>query len=111
MNVSIQSIAGRKILSLKEERLDSACSVQFRDLIVEQLKADGPPLIVDLSAVGFMDSSGLGALFIAKKMARQRSAAFVLTGLQPRILTMLDLSRMNDLFEILPSIEDALNHG
>lgn len=108
MNVSITSVAGRKVLSLLEERLDSACSVQFRDLIVDLLEADGQPLIVDLSAVGFMDSSGLGALFIAKKMARQRSASFVLVGLQPRVLTMLDLSRMNDMFEVFPSIEAAL---
>lgn len=108
MNISIKSIDGRKILSLLEERLDSACSAQFRDTIVDLLEEDGQPLIVDLSAVGFMDSSGLGALFIAKKMARQRSASFVLVGLQPRVLVMLDLSRMTDLFEVFPRIEDAL---
>lgn len=108
MSISIKAIGGRRILSLHEERLDSACSVQFRDTIIDLLEADGQPLIVDLSAVGFMDSSGLGALFIAKKMVRQRSDSFVLTGLQPRVLVMLDLSRMNDLFEVFQSIEDAL---
>ena len=90
---------------------DSSNSGELRNIILGLLKADGQRLIMDLSAVRFIDSSGLGTLLNSSKDAHQRSGSIVLAGLQPRVQSMLELTRLNVIFDIFPTLEDALAKG
>jgi anti-sigma B factor antagonist len=108
MNTSTETRDGWKLLSLKEERLDALNSGELRDKILGLLEAGGQRLIVDLAGVSFIDSSGLGALLSGYKNANLRSGAFVLAGLQPRVQSMFELTRLHRVFEIFPTVEDAL---
>ena len=96
------------MLALYEARLDALHASAFRELLLNQLEQANRPLIVDMTSVHFIDSSGLGALFAANRKARQTGHALVLAGLQPRVRSMLELSRLDDLFAIYPSPEAAL---
>jgi anti-sigma B factor antagonist len=108
MNISTETREGRSIVSLREERLDSSNSGELRNIILGLLTAEGQRLIMDLSAVRFIDSSGLGTLLNSSKDAHQRSGSIVLAGLQPRVQSMLELTRLNVIFDIFPTLEDAL---
>jgi anti-sigma B factor antagonist len=99
---------GRTVVSLKEERLDAHNSGDLRDRILKLLETGDIQLVVDLSEVRFIDSSGLGALLSGYKNATLRSGTFVLAGLQPRVQSMFELTRLHRVFEIYPSVEDAL---
>lgn len=109
MQIATEKNDGRTIISLKEERLDAHNSGDLRDRILKLLESGEIRLIIDLSEVRFIDSSGLGALLSGYKNATLRSGSFVLTGLQPRVQSMFELTRLHRVFEIYPNVEGALS--
>jgi anti-sigma B factor antagonist len=54
-------------------------------------------LAIDLSAVTFLDSSGLEALVTARRAARQREIPFTLASVSRQARTVIDLNGLNDL--------------
>jgi anti-sigma B factor antagonist len=99
---------GKTVLSLKEERVDAHNAAELKDRLLKALEDDGRALVIDLSQVQFIDSSGLGALLSGYKNANLRASGFALVGLQPRVKSMFELTRLHRVFEIYPGIEEAL---
>jgi anti-anti-sigma factor len=54
-----------------------------------------PERVLDLSAVRFIDSSGLGVLVRAKRLVQSQGARLVLTGLQPAVQNVVQLARLD----------------
>ncbi|MGX2039261.1 STAS domain-containing protein [Methylocaldum sp. MU1018] len=111
MNISTEDRNGKTILSLKEERLDAHNSGELKDYILKLLEDGHTRLVVDLSGVRFIDSSGLGALLSGYKNASLRSGSFVLAGLQPRVQSMFELTRLHRVFDIYPDLRDVPGGG
>ncbi len=81
MNILREKLAGKVVLSLKEERVDAHNSGELKDLFLKVLEgADGRDLIIDLDQVQFIDSAGLGALLSGLKNAGLRSRGFIWLG-------------------------------
>lgn len=108
MNIAMEKKAGKILLRVQEERLDAHNSSEFKDYLQRLLENGANKLILDLSAVRFIDSSGLGALLSGYKNAVLRHSGFMLAGLQPRVQSMFELTRLHRVFEIYPTLEDAL---
>ena len=53
-------------------------------------------LVIDLSAVRFMDSTGLGLMVKGRKLARQQGTQLSYTGLQPAVRNVLRLARLEE---------------
>jgi anti-sigma B factor antagonist len=109
MQILTDQHEGKTVLRLKEERLDAHNSGDLRDAILKLLEAGTSHLVIDLTDVRFIDSSGLGALLSGYKNASLRSGTFVLAGLQPRVQSMFELTRLHRVFDIYPNVEDALS--
>ena len=108
MQLNTETRNGKTLLRLKEERLDAQNSGQLRDTILRLLETGDAHLVIDLTDVRFIDSSGLGALLSGYKNATLRAGSFVLAGLQPRVQSMFELTRLHRVFEIYPGVEEAL---
>ena len=108
MQIDTETRDGKTILAPKADRLDAANSGEFREKILSLLEKGGQQLVVDLSGVNFIDSSGLGALLSGYKSANLRSGSFILTGLKPRVLSMFELTRLHRVFTIVATVEDAM---
>jgi anti-sigma B factor antagonist len=108
MNILMDKRDGKTVLSLKEERVDAHNAAALKDRLLKALEEDGHALVIDLSQVQFIDSSGLGALLSGYKNANLRASGFALVGLQPLVESMFELTRLHRVFEIYPSIEEAL---
>lgn len=108
MNISTEKFNGTTVLTLKEERLDAHNSGSLRDFILNLLDSGDQQIIVDLSDVRFIDSSGLGALLSGYKNTNLRSGSFLLAGLQPRVQSMFELTRLHRVFDIYPGVQEAL---
>jgi anti-anti-sigma factor len=67
------------------------------------------PVILDLSDVGFIPSTGLGALVSLMRSIKKENRRFILVGLQPDVRTALAVTHLDKLLEIHTSFEDALN--
>ena len=68
------------------------------------------PLVLEMSKVGFVPSLSLGALVTLMQGCRQSNQRFVLAGLQPPVRESLALIRLDKLFDICDTVEDALAH-
>ncbi|MBA9005564.1 MULTISPECIES: STAS domain-containing protein [Thermomonospora] len=94
------------VLELTGE-LDVAGLPALQQRVEEISAADGPPrLVIDMSAVTFMDSCGLGGLVRCWKRVAGMQGRFVLVGLQPRVARVLEITGMRRAFEIYDSLEE-----
>jgi len=76
-------------------------AAQVRDEIRTALPATAVNLELDLSALTFLDSSGLGALISLHKTMRTRNGTVRLLQPAPNVLQILELTRLHRVFEIV----------
>ena len=77
--------------------------------VVTELLADGYlKILLNLSKVDYVDSSGLGDVVQSYKMAERGGGAIKLLRPQDRVRRTLHLSNLLPLFEVFESEEDAL---
>jgi anti-sigma B factor antagonist len=90
-------------LSISEiAELTSVNSANFRDEVGAALAGSPPVIEIDLSQTRFVDSSGLGALFALYRATAQRSGLVLrLLNPRPEIQQLLELTQMQQLFEIV----------
>ena len=65
-------------------------------------------LVIDFSGVDYMSSVGLRVLMIAAKAMRARKARVAAAGLQPIVAEIFAISRFDSVFEVFPTLRDAL---
>ena len=65
-------------------------------------------LVVDLHGVTHIDSSGLGTLLDGLRESQHKSVRFILCGLENSLRRVLERTRLNTVFEIRPTRQEAL---
>ncbi len=81
-------------------RLDTLNAKPFEGKLLEAVKASNGMLIVDLTGVDYVSSSGLRALLVAGKAMAPHKRKLRLKSLQPQIQEVFDISGFSALFEI-----------
>ena len=110
MNLYAEALGGALVVSVNEERLDAAIAIRFKDRMREVTTQPSARVVLDLSQVMFLDSSGLGAVVaVMKSLAPERSLE--LAGLTPNVARVFHLTRMDSVFPIHPDVETALTKG
>ena len=75
-------------------------SPALRDRLMALLRAQSPKaIIVDLSDVSYLDSSGLATLIEGLGVARMRQTTLCVQGLHGRLLQLFEATRLSSLFE------------
>lgn len=94
------------IATVDAQRIDSAVAVQFKDKMREVTENGPKRVILDLSKVTFLDSSGLGAVVAAmKQLGSER--ILEISGLTGAVEKVFKLTRMDTVFIIHPDTEAA----
>lgn len=93
-----------------QDRIDAACAIQFKDKMRELTRAPLGRVVLDLSQVAFLDSSGLGAVVAAFK-ALGPDRKLELSGLTPTVQKVFRLTRMDSIFTIHDQVPDGLRHA
>ncbi len=94
-------------MSLEEKRFDSRLSITFKEQVNQFVNAGHRLIILDLSAVEFIDSSAIGCLVACLKLIGTKGQ-FVLWGLKAPVESMFKLTRMDRIFKICATEEGAL---
>ena len=91
--------------------LTAATVETFRDQLVswQEAEADVKNYIIDLEAVDFMDSAGLGTLISVLKRITERGGDMKIANLQKKPRMVFEITRAYKVFEIYESIEEAIN--
>lgn len=76
--------------------------------INEILDSGSRRIVVDLSAVEFIDSTGLGALVGGHNRARDLGGELLLVCTVERVIKLLRITGLNDVFTIKSSVDEAL---
>jgi anti-sigma B factor antagonist len=106
MDLAAERHGDMLLVRVAETRIDAAIAIQFKEAMRE-LVGDGPPRVVlDLAPVGFLDSSGLGAV-VAVMKALGPDRKLELSGLSPSVAKVFRLTRMDSIFTIHPTAGDA----
>jgi anti-sigma B factor antagonist len=95
-----------RIVTVPEARIDAAAAIRFKEAM-RTATADGPDhVVLDLSQVRFVDSSGLGAIVAAMK-AMGAGRRLDLAGLTPDVAKVFRLTRMDTVFVIHDAADAA----
>jgi len=108
MNHEVNEQQGRRVVSFEGD-VDLESSPSARGVLLEEVSG-GNDVLVDLSRVTYIDSSGVASLVEAFQKARSQKTGFALASVSQPVHRVLQLARLDKVFTIHESIEDALAH-
>lgn len=107
MQVTTQAHGDTIVAHVHEDRIDASSAVQFKDVMRDVGRSPGDRVILDLAQVQFLDSSGLGAV-VAVMKAYAPAKTLELAGLNPVVQKVFRLTRMDKVFKVYDSTDQAL---
>jgi anti-sigma B factor antagonist len=91
--------------------IDVGCALLLKTVFEEVMQHGVRHLVVDLSEVEFVDSSGLGVFVAAHRIARSRGSSLTLCAPRPQVRKVFQLTKTDKVFAIAPDLETALRTG
>jgi anti-anti-sigma factor len=92
-------------------RIDQSSADTFMEALaphLERCAAGEDRLVLDLSDLEYISSAGLRVLMLAAKQTKAQGGTLLVTGLQPLVKEILEISRFTMVLNITPSLRDAL---
>lgn len=99
-----------QIITVHADRIDAAMAIQFKEDMRAETESGQARVVLDLSAVTFIDSSGLGAIVAAMKQLGD-GRRLDLAGLTPMVDKVFRLTRMDTVFSLFATLDEALAGG
>ncbi len=88
--------------------VDMTSAPTLRDHLLGQIGLGEPCLVVDLSEVEFMDSTGLSALVVAYRQAVELGSSLLIAGAKPAVRRVLEITQLDMLLEHHDDVADAV---
>jgi anti-sigma B factor antagonist len=100
LSIASREVDGVTVLDLNGRITLGEGSVQLRDAIRDLIGKGQKSILLNLSEVNYIDSSGLGELVSAYTTARNQGAALKLLGLSKKVNDLLQLTKLYTVFDI-----------
>lgn len=91
-----------------EGEIDLHVSPQVATSLNAMVEEKPKRLIVDLSRVSYIDSSGLAVLIEGMQNVENYGGKFILAGLQDNVRPIFEMARLDQVFVIFPHVDAAL---
>ncbi len=98
--VMIVSVDGQLIVANRNE---------LKDKVLEALEASESKFVLDFSSTGYIDSSGLGVLVSVSKKIRETGGDLRLAGLNEDLRMLFELTKLDPLFKICDTTDEAVD--
>ena len=100
---------GDAVIASLVGEIDLHNSPQVRSVLLDTLNREKPKrLILNLAGVPYMDSSAIAVLVESLQKIRKSGGKIYLTNLQPRVKGLLEIARLDAIFVITGSEEEAM---
>lgn len=110
MKFSINKEEKYTILSLEEETLNTILAPSLKSEFVIMRNEGVQNLILNLSAVTFVDSSGLSAILTANRLWNG-VGTFILTGIEhANVKKLMTISRLDSVLTIIPTVQESIDY-
>ena len=109
MNFSIENGDKHKIVTCNIENLNSSVSPELKAELVLLNKKGDKNLVIDINQTKYCDSSGLSAILLANRLCRDSEGTFVLTGVNDQIQKLIEISQLDRVLHITPTLSEAVD--
>jgi anti-sigma B factor antagonist len=107
MKVQVRKLDKVSILDCTGD-VDLYTSPRLREAMLAEIRPDGPSVLVNMSGVSYIDSSGIATLVEGLQLSRQTQTHFGLFGLRPNARSVLELARLHKVFAIFENETEAV---
>lgn len=98
---------GYTVLELSGE-VDVLSAPKLKETIIEHITNKAQLIIVDLTEVEYLDSTGLGTLIGSLKRTREAKTRLSIVGMNARLRRLFDITGIDKIFLIYDSVEQAV---
>ncbi len=100
-NIPVLTVSGR---------IDAATSKDLESALTDLIEKNNRTIVIDLAGVEYISSVGLRVMLAALKKVRPMQGDVILTGLQPFVKEVFEITGFTKLFSIYPNQEEAIGH-
>jgi anti-sigma B factor antagonist len=98
------------VFQLDEENLNSLLAPQLKSEFVILSNEGVTNLILDLTNVVFIDSSGLSAILTGDRLWK-RLGSFIVTGIEhPSVKKLIEISRLETILTLVPTVAESIDY-
>lgn len=98
------------ILTIDDKKLLSSNAPQLKTELI-MLNTEGiRNVILDLSNVAYIDSSGLSAILIGNRICKEVNGTFILTGLNDQVKRLIEISQLEPVLNIVPTVSESVDY-
>ncbi len=108
--VTISTTANYCLIHLSGRFVENENDVALLEQIETQFEREQTRFIIDLSAVSYMNSTGINLLVKCIKRINERKAQLVFTAAPDHILELLSIIQLNSIIHLSPSIEEGIQN-
>ena len=107
MKVEIRVEGKYLIISLRGE-LDVESSQEMKSEVRKLISSEAPNVVIDLTNVNYVDSSGLGTLIALQKDARFNGGSLSIVGASQQIRRVMKMTNLDKLFELYDKLDEVI---
>jgi anti-sigma B factor antagonist len=109
MAFNVKKQAGGVVVIEVEGQLIVGNRQDLKQRVLDALEAGDRKFLIDFTHTGYIDSSGLGVLVSLSKKIRDEGGDLRLAGLNEDLKTLFELTKLDTLFAITDSAQEALS--
>ncbi len=109
MNFEVKNEDKYSLVTSKVEKLDSLNAPDLKSELVMMNKNGVRNIIINLDETRYCDSSGLSAILVGNRLAKNSGGTFVVTGLQASVKKLISISQLDSVLNITPTVSEAID--
>jgi anti-anti-sigma factor len=98
-DITVVELTGRLALGRESQRIET--------LVDDFAKKGTRRVIFDLTGVDYIDSAGVGMIALASGKLREAGGALAVVAAEGRVLQLLNLTQMNSIVKVCPTVDAA----
>jgi anti-anti-sigma factor len=108
MELAFDERGGVTVVRVQEAKLTYPVLASFFSEIRQRVEGGARKVVIDLQAVGYLDSASIGCLMDVHRLLQEKGGALRLSGLQPRVETMISMTGVHKIVPLHRDEEEAL---
>ena len=107
MKLKIRNVENVRVIDCSGD-VDLYSSTDLRETLLSQMQSGAPCILINMTDVTYIDSSGIATLVEGLQLSRQTKTRFGLFGLRPNARSVLQLARLDKVFVTFNDETEAL---
>jgi anti-anti-sigma factor len=108
MDLTLEENGDVRIVRVREAKLTYPVLSSFFAEVRQLIEGGARKLLIDLGAVTYIDSASIGCLMDIHRLLQDKTGAVKLSGLQPRVETMISMTGVHKIIDICRDEPEAL---